>query len=364
VPGDATRNIPSNAVAVTGNVTVAGGAAKGYFSLTPNRPTGIPDVSTVNFPVGDNRANGVTVQLGTGGVLWITFEGTGGTANVVFDVTGYFLPNASGATYMAVEPNRLVDSRAGAEQKGITHSLVSLVPASFQVTDRVPGDPARNIPANAVAVTGNLTVAGGLATGYFSLTPNRPSGIPDVSTLNFPARDNRANGVTVQLGAGGVLWVTFEGRNGTANVVFDVTGYFLSNASGATYVPVNPNRLVDSRIGTKQEGIFHSLTSDVPVSFRVTNVAPGDATQNIPSNAIAVTGNLTVAGGAAKGYFALTPSRPTGVPGVSTLNFPPADNRANGVTVRLGPGGELWVTFEGRNGTANVVFDVTGYFAM
>jgi hypothetical protein len=123
---------------------------------------------------------------------------------------------------------------------------------------------------------------------------------------------------------------------------------------------------VDSRVGTKQEGIFYSLTSEMPATFRVTNREPGDATQNIPSNgvAVAVTGNLTVAGGAAKGYFALTPTQPTGIPGVSTLNFPPGDNRANGVTVQLGAGGELWVTFVGRNGTANVVFDVTGYFTM
>jgi hypothetical protein len=44
--------------------------------------------------------------------------------------------------------------------------------------------------------------------------------------VNFPARDNRANGVTVQLGTGGVLWVTFEGKYANAEVVFDVTGYF------------------------------------------------------------------------------------------------------------------------------------------
>jgi hypothetical protein len=100
------------------------------------------------------------------------------------------------------------------------------VPVSFQVTDRVPGDATKNIPSGAVAITGNLTVAGNRSSGYFSLTPAQPSGIPGVSTLNFPPGDNRANGVTVQLGAGGVLWVTYEGVNGPADVVFDVTGYF------------------------------------------------------------------------------------------------------------------------------------------
>jgi hypothetical protein len=141
------------------------------------------------------------------------------------DPSGVCTPLA-GATYFAVDPNRLVDSRAGVNQTGITHSLVNNVPASFQVTNRVPSDPTKNIPTAAVAVTGNLTVAGTGATGYFALTPNRPTGIPSVSTVNFPARDNRANGVTVQLGTGGVLWVTFEGKYANAEVVFDVTGYF------------------------------------------------------------------------------------------------------------------------------------------
>ena len=362
VPGDATRNIPAGAVAITGNLTVAGNLSSGYFSLTPAKPSGTPGVSTLNFPPGDNRANGVTVQLGAGGVLWVTYEGVKGPADVVFDVTGYFLPDATGATYKAVDPNRLVDSRP-AYLKGVAGSLTSNVPVSFQVTDRAPGDATKNIPSNAVAVTGNLTVAGNRSSGYFSLTPTRPSGVPGVSTLNFPPGDNRANGVTVQLGAGGVLWVTYEGVKGPADVVFDVTGYFVPDATGATYKAVDPNRLVDSR-PAYLKGVAHSLTTNVPVSFQVTDRVPGDATKNIPSGAVAITGNLTVAGNRSSGYFSLTPAQPSGIPGVSTLNFPPGDNRANGVTVQLGAGGVLWVTYEGVNGPADVVFDVTGYFTM
>ncbi|HEY5483651.1 MAG TPA: hypothetical protein VIK31_07540 [Propionibacteriaceae bacterium] len=50
--------------------------------------------STLNFPVGDNRANGVTAPLGSGGVLWITYMGSvgGATTDLLFDVTGYFVP--------------------------------------------------------------------------------------------------------------------------------------------------------------------------------------------------------------------------------------------------------------------------------
>ncbi len=53
-----------------------------------------PTSSTLNFPLGDDRANEVTVALGTGGTLSITSVGSdaGSSAQVIFDVTGYFVP--------------------------------------------------------------------------------------------------------------------------------------------------------------------------------------------------------------------------------------------------------------------------------
>ena len=156
----------------------------------------------------------------------------------------------AGATYVTVTPNRLVDSRAGT-RLGLTASLSNKVPVSFQVTGR-SADPNLNIPTGAVAVTGNLTVVNQGSYGYLSLTPTKPAGTPTTSTLNFPKGDIRANAVTVPLGAGGKLWVTFVGVSGKkADVVFDVTGYFVGNTSGATYLPLTPNRVLDSRYPTR-----------------------------------------------------------------------------------------------------------------
>ena len=119
-----------------------------------------------------------------------------------------------------------------------------------------------------------------------------------------------------------------------------MTGYFVPDASGATYVTVTPNRLVDSRIGT---GLTSGLSANHAKTFKVTDQSL-DATRNIPSDAIAVTGNLTVTGQTAPGYFALTPVA-TNNPTTSTLNFPLGDNRANGVTVPLSGTGTLSVTY-------------------
>jgi hypothetical protein len=86
-------SVPSNAIAVTGNLTVTNQTSPGFVALT-TVSTPAPATSTLNFPVGDNRANGVTAPLGSGGVLWITYMGSvgGATTDLLFDVTGYFVP--------------------------------------------------------------------------------------------------------------------------------------------------------------------------------------------------------------------------------------------------------------------------------
>jgi hypothetical protein len=359
---DPKLNIPAGAIAVTGNLTVTKQGAAGYLALTPEKPVGTPTTSTLNFPKGDNRANAVTISLSGTGTLWVTYVGTAGTsADVVFDATGYFVANSSGSTYVSLTPNRLVDSRAGTHL-GLQASVRSGTPAWFTVVNRNPSDPTRNVPADATAVTGNLTVTNQHSAGYLALTPTKPSGTPTTSTLNFPTGDNRANAVTVPL-TDGRLWVTFVGTAGTTtDVVFDVTGYFVGDASGATYVPLTPNRLVDPRLSPPL-GLTKSLRSGTPAQFTVVGRSL-DPALNVPSGAVAITGNLTVTNQTSSGYLTLTPSKPAGTPPTSTLNFPTGDNRANSVTVALSPTGTLWVTFIGGTGArTDVVFDVTGYFA-
>jgi len=72
---------------------VTGQTGPGLLYIGPvamNNPTS----STLNFPVGDNRANGVTVALGGNGTLSVTYASpTPGTTQAVFDVTGYFTPS-------------------------------------------------------------------------------------------------------------------------------------------------------------------------------------------------------------------------------------------------------------------------------
>ncbi len=339
--------VPANAIAVTGNLTVTAQTSNGYLFIGPVA-TNNPTSSTLNFPVRDDRANGVTVALGAGGTLSVTYVASAGTAtaHVIFDVTGYFVPDTSGATYVALTPARILDTRNGTGLAGPSSSHVA---RSFAVAGQ------GGVPANATAVTGNLTVTAQTSGGYLFVGPVATDN-PTSSTLNFPVGDDRANGVTVALGSGGTLSVTYVASAGvaTAHVIFDVTGYFVPGTSGSTYVPLNPARVVDSRNGT---GLAGSSGSHVARSFTVAG------TGNVPPTATAVTGNLTVTGQTSNGYLFIGPVA-TNNPTSSTLNFPRGDDRANGVTAALGSGGTLSVTFvaPAPGPTTHVIFDATGYF--
>ncbi len=346
-----TGGVPADAAAVTGNLTVTQQTSLGFLFIGPvalNNPIS----STLNFPVGDDRANAVTVALGAGGTLSVTFAAPlpDPTAHVIFDVTGYFTSAPTGATYHALTPARVLDTRDGTG--GLTGPFISHSARTFQVT----GSGA--VPADATAVTGNLTVTQQTSNGFLFIGPIAMND-PTSSTLNFPRGDDRANAVTVAVGDGGTLSITYAApeaaRGATTQVIFDVTGYFTPDAGGATYHPLTPIRFLDSRDGTG--GLRGAFASHAARTFQI------GGNSVIPSNATAVTGNLTVTGQTNLGFLFIGPvamNNPTS----STLNFPVGDDRANAVAVALDGDGRLTVTFAapGYGPTAHVVFDVTGYF--
>ena len=252
------------------------------------------------------------------------------------------------STYHPLTPTRILDSRDGTGGPG--GALGSRSPRTFAVTG------AGGVPANATAVTGNLTVTGQTSLGYLYVGPTAMTN-PTSSTLNFPVGDSRANAVTVALGGTGSLSVTYASpdASSTAHVIFDVTGYFTPDMTGSTFVPLSPSRILDSRSGT---GGISLLKSHVAQSFAVTGGSGG-----VPAGATAVTGNLTVTQQNSLGFLYLGPD-PMDNPTSSSLNFPVGDDRANAVTVALGIGGRLSVTYAAPtlDKTAHVIFDVTGYF--
>jgi len=181
-----------------------------------------------------------------------------------------------------------------------------------------------------------------------SIAPGQPPG----STLNFVPGDTRANNVIVPI-TNHNIQVEYWGATGqSTHFIFDVTGYFVQGMSGATFVPLTPGRVVDSRSG---QGLSGPLRMTASGSFAVRGQV------SVKSPAIAVVGNLTVTAQQSAGWLnaAPTPTKAT-----STLNFPATQNLANGFVSMLGPNGVLSVTYGGPSTTptTQVVVDIMGYY--
>ncbi len=333
------EGVPAEAVAVAGNLTVTGQASNGYICLTTT-PIPRPGTSTLNFPEGDIRANGVFAALGPDGSLSITASTA---TDVVFDVTGYFV-NGSGATYFPMEPRRFLDTRNGT---GLRHRFESNTPRTLQIAG--VGD----VPAGAAAITGNVVVDAPNTSGHIAVTQH-PAPTPPTSTLNFPAGDIRANNFTVSLAADGSIGITFVGYSPgvTTDVVLDVTGYFVPGETGARYFPIAPVRAADSR---HDDGLNGPISTGSPVTLQAVGRL------DVPDGVQGVTANLVAVAGPFAGYAAITPIA-TPTPSTSTVNFPANDIRANGFVSPVSSVGTLGLAFNG-SATADFVVDVTGYFA-
>lgn len=336
------NGIPANAVAITGNLTVVGQTRAGFLSIT-KQPTANPPSSVLNFPLGDTRANGVTVPLNATGDLSIVYKASGGTTHVLLDVTGFFRVATDGTTFYERAPVRVLDSRF---EKGLSGAFQPNVPRTLSVAG------ANGIPAAARAITGNLTVVGQTRAGYLSITPN-PTANPTTSVLNFPLGDTRANGVTVPLNSSGDLSIVYKATGGTTHVILDVTGYFLDGTAGKTFVPVDGSRILDTRFGN---GLSNPFSANVPRTWTVINRG------GVGSDAAAIIGNITVVGQTKAGYVSLTPTAQVN-PTTSTINFPLADTRANNFTVELSGSGALSGVYKAASGAkTHLIVDVFGYY--
>jgi cell wall-associated NlpC family hydrolase len=191
----------------------------------------------------------------------------------IFDVTGYFSDDSSGATYHPAAMNadgRVLDSRS---LIGVNGHFVARTPKRFCVAGY------GNVPYYAVAVTGNVTVTRSTEGGYVTVAPGGTlqAGVaPVTSTINFPKGEDRANSVSVALSSDGCLDAIYWASSGkTTDIIFDVTGYYTDDATGASYWArgsTSGGRVLDSRSGI---GVGGSFAARQPQTFRVA-AYPGD----------------------------------------------------------------------------------------
>jgi hypothetical protein len=339
-------NIPAGASAVTANVTIVKPSAASSVYLGPTQ-IAHPTSATINFNKADITAYGSTISLGSDGSMSVTYMASSGTTDLLVDVTGFFTPDASGDTYHPLTPARLLDSRIGNGQTKKA-KLKANVPITFTIRGR------GGVPANAVAVTGNVTVVNA-TNGWAIYVGPDPLIKPPASTMNFAKGQIRANSMTVALSSKGTLSATFLSSSGsTTDLVFDVTGYYTADLSGAKYVPITtPVSILDTRTGIGSSG---KIAANTPRTFTVRGSG------GVPDTATGITGIVAVYGQTSSWAVFVGPT-PTAKPSTSAMNFLKGDNCSNGVTVALSPTGTLSVTFmSGAGNSTNVGIVVTGYF--
>ena len=326
----------ANVTAVVMNVTAVTPTGSGYITAWPSGEPQ-PLVSNINFVPGQTVPNLVTVKVGANGR--VNLFNSAGSTHLLADVAGYYTTTpAPGGRFTAVTPARLLDTRSGTGTGGAINPLGQDQSLNLNVTG-VGGVPASGVTAVAL----NVTVDQPTGTGYLTVWPAGEQR-PLASTHNYVPGLTVANLVLAKVGANGQ--VSIYNSAGNTHVVADVIGYF--SATGGTFVPVSPQRLIDTRNGT----------GGVAVMGAGDTRTLGMATNPVPGNATAVIVNVTSVNSTAPGYVTVWPTA-TGRPLASTLNPRPGVAVPNQAYLRVGASGGLDAF--NANGSTDLIVDVFGY---
>ena len=263
-------------------------------------------------------------------------------------------PAASGE-FVPVTPARLVNSAAG---KGWSGKLAPNRTRTVTVSG-VAGVPASNV----LAVMMHVTTSGGK-----DVRPNGngnvwawPAGAqrPRYATVaNAPSGASADNTAIVSLGDAGRISFYHGGSGTPVNVIVDVEGYVTRSSTidaGATFAPLTPSRIVDTRSGAGGRKV--PLTSKARLTVRPLGVG-GVPTSNVSAVAL----NLGAQAATTNCWVQVQPS------GTSATNasYPRVAAYASYASQQLAvvaPGAsDGSLTFSTSCRSVNVFADVEGYY--
>jgi hypothetical protein len=236
--------VPSSGVsAVVVNVTVADDNAAGYVTAFAHDGSP-PATSNVNFngvsshfagdpcpvavPSGTGCqaiANRVIAPVDSAGAIDLVTV-TGGSADLVVDVNGYFTSGASaqGQLFHPTQVTRLHDTRTAGD------TPASAAPLHLAIAGA--GSPAA-VPAVATVAVVNLTIdkqsrpdQDGPGTGYLTVYPGGGNGPPNASDLDFWAGSIEAAHSFATLGGSDGSVDIYNGSPSPVEVIVDLFGYF------------------------------------------------------------------------------------------------------------------------------------------
>ncbi len=194
----------SNVSAALLNVTVVDATAAGFITVWPTGATR-PTASAVNYGVGQTVANNVFVGLGRLGKVSVFASGA---THLVIDVVGFV---TSGSAPMAIQPHRLLDTRATGDAAVRTQSARDL---------QVVG--SGGVPSSGVgAVVVNVTVTQPLGAGFVTAWPTGRTR-PNASIVNYGSGVSVANGTILPVGDNGRISLY---ASSATHLIVDVVGW-------------------------------------------------------------------------------------------------------------------------------------------
>ncbi len=352
-------NVPANGVAaIVANITAVNPSASGYLTAYPTA-TVRPVVSNLNFSAGKTVANLIEVPVSSSGKIAI-YNGSSGATNVLVDVAGYV--STTGASYTPISPLRVCDTRTG--------NPSNLTGASAQCNGKTlsPNTPlgisltgTGLLPLSATAAVVNLTVIAPGGGGYLTAYPASSSTPPTASNVNFQKGELISNRAIVELSSTGEIDIV---SNTTTNVLVDVSGYY--SGSGASYTPLSPARIADSRCSTSPSPPYCAAENIPSQNIGFTPLGAG-STENltvagigsVPLTATAVVLNVTVAATTKGSYLTIWPSG-SSKPTASDLNWTAGTTIPNLVVAEVGANGQI--SIYNNAGSVEVIADIEGYY--
>jgi hypothetical protein len=326
------------------NVTATNATGTGYVTVYPcgNRP----EISSLNFNVGDTVPNAVIARLSDTGTLCFY---SNVAVDVIADINGSLL---DGNGFNPTMPSRMFDTRVGiggvpVQKVGQLDGSGTALEVSVLGRNGIPSSGVTAVSLN-VTITNTAAPASG---GYVSVYPCGTR--PDVSSLNFVSGQTVPNAVITPVSPSGTICFYVYGQ---ADVIADVNGEF---ESGLGYEPMTPNRIADTRSG--RGGVAAQFVGDIEGTGIPLEVLVA-GTSGIPSSGVtAVSLNVTALGISTSpygGYVTVYPcdSRPN----ASNLNFVTGQTVPNAVIAPVSSRGTVCFYVYG---IADIVVDANGYIS-
>ncbi|MEY2583367.1 MAG: hypothetical protein QOE09_3216 [Ilumatobacteraceae bacterium] len=206
-------NIPKNASAVALNVTGILPSVDAFVTAFPCG--GVPPTSSLNPAAGKVTPNLVIAQVSPAGTVCF-FSNV--DIDLAVDVVGYVAAGAANK-FTPSTPFRFTDTRdAFRTEVNAGQAGTRLAPSQTLVV-QIAG--VRGVPANARAISANLTVADGMNKGFVTAFPC--GDVPTASNVNYEISSPVANAAELPLSSTGAICIY---SSSSAQVIIDVNGWW------------------------------------------------------------------------------------------------------------------------------------------